>query len=97
MTNFPTSADSFTNPTEFDQINSVAVPLPDQVTDLQDAMEAVQAFLLSGAVAAGSFVRIKDNYLWLKDQSGGGTPWHKVYLELQDDQWVIVIDQTGQA
>jgi hypothetical protein len=97
LTNFPTSVDTFTNPGEFDQSPDVTVPHWTQHANLNDAMAAVQAFLLSGTVASGAFVRFKDNYLWLKDQSGSGTPWHKLYLELQDDQWVLVIDQTGQA
>ena len=91
MTNFPNSVDTFVNPTQFDQAGSVTVPHATQHTNLNDAMAAVQAFLLSGTGAAGDTFRIKSGYLWLKDTSGGGTPWHKIYLAQEGDSWVIVI------
>lgn len=46
-TNFPTSADSFTNPTAVDTLDSP--PHDQQHADINDAMEAVQTALLDGA------------------------------------------------
>ena len=48
-TNFPTSLDSFTNPSAADALDSVSVPHADQHANLNDAMEAVQAKLGVGA------------------------------------------------
>jgi len=41
--NYPTSLDTFTNPTDTDPMNSVTVPHATQHADLNDAVEALQA------------------------------------------------------
>lgn len=41
--NYPTSLDNFTNPTADDSLNSTTVPHADQHSDLNDAVEALQA------------------------------------------------------
>lgn len=97
MTNFPTSADSYTNPTEFDLTNGSGVELWQLITDLQDAVEALEAYILSGTGAGTEHYRFKDGFIWLKDTSGGGTPWHKLYLESVDDIWTMKVEPTGEA
>ena len=42
-TNFPTSLDSFTNPTSTDLMNSVTVPHNEQHANANDAIEALEA------------------------------------------------------
>ncbi len=42
-TNFPTSLDALTNPTSGDQMNSVTVPHAEQHTNVNDAIEAIEA------------------------------------------------------
>lgn len=42
-TNFPTSLDSFTNPTSSDPMNSVTVPHATQHANINDAVEALEA------------------------------------------------------
>ena len=54
-TNFPSSLDSFTNPSATDAMDSVTVPHADQHADLNDAMEAVQAKLGVGAGTSGEW------------------------------------------
>jgi len=101
VTNFPTSVDTFTNPDKTDQINSTGVPHSQQHTNLNDAVLAIENFLIGGVGPSGAEVRLLVVsgvlQLQLKDQSGGGTPWHRVYLESVDGLWTFVIDQTGQA
>lgn len=41
--NYPTSLDTFTNPTSSDAMNSVTVPHATQHSDLNDAVEALEA------------------------------------------------------
>lgn len=41
--NYPTSLDTFTNPTSSDAMNSVSVPHATQHSDLNDAVEALEA------------------------------------------------------
>ena len=48
-TNFPTSLDTFTNPTGDDSLNSDTVPHADQHANVNDAVEAIEAALLDGA------------------------------------------------
>jgi hypothetical protein len=96
LTNFPTSVDAPTNPTEFQRTNETGIKLHELITNLNDAVVAIENYLLNGAVGTGT-ARLKDGFLWLKDTSGGGTPWHKIYLELDGSDWVPVIDQVGQA
>lgn len=97
MTTFPTSKDNFTNPTKFDNLNSSSVPHADQHANTNDAIEAVEDFLLNGVVGAGALFRFKDGKLWLNDNSGGGTPWHQITLTFDSGTWNLDIDQTGQA
>jgi len=52
-TSFPSSLDSFTNPSASDALDSVSVPHADQHANLNDAMEAVQAKLGVGAGTIG--------------------------------------------
>jgi len=54
-TSFPSSLDSFTNPSATDALDSVSVPHADQHADLNDAMEAVQAKLGVGAGTIGVY------------------------------------------
>lgn len=101
MTTFPTTVDTFTNPTKTDQINSTGVPHSEQHTNLNDAVGAIEAFLIGGVGPASARVRLKIvagilEIHW-NDMSGGGTPWHNVYMESVDGQWTLTIDQTGQA
>ena len=41
--NFPSSLDTFTNPSSTDAMDSVSVPHASQHSDLNDAVEALQA------------------------------------------------------
>lgn len=43
MTTFPTTLDTYDNPTEFNNLNDEVVPHADQHANINDAMEAVQA------------------------------------------------------
>jgi hypothetical protein len=54
-TSFPSSLDSFTNPSASDALDSVSVPHADQHANLNDAMEAVQAKLGVGAGTIGTW------------------------------------------
>jgi len=54
-TSFPSSLDSFTNPSASDALDSVSVPHADQHANLNDAMEAVQAKLGTGAGTIGTW------------------------------------------
>jgi hypothetical protein len=54
-TSFPSSLDSFTNPSASDALDSVSVPHADQHADLNDAMEAVQTKLGTGAGTIGTW------------------------------------------
>ena len=47
--NFPSSLDSFTNPSSSDALDSVSVPHATQHSDLNDAVEAIETALLDGA------------------------------------------------
>lgn len=54
-TNFPSSLDSFTNPSAADALDSVSVPHADQHANINDAMEAVQAKLGTGSGTIGTW------------------------------------------
>jgi hypothetical protein len=54
-TSFPSSLDSFTNPSASDALDSVSVPHAAQHANLNDAMEAVQAKLGVGAGTIGEW------------------------------------------
>lgn len=103
MASFPNSVKSFTNPTSFDRTNSESIPKHSQQhSDANDEIAAIEAFLLNGTGPSGGArwrFKIVGGILELhaKDTSGGGTPWHNVYLESVDDVWTLVIDPTGQA
>ena len=47
--NFPSSLDTFTNPSSSDAMDSVSVPHATQHSDLNDAVEAIETALLDGA------------------------------------------------
>lgn len=49
MVNFPTSLDTFTNPTSSDNLNTVAVPHATQHANANDAIEALEAKVGTGA------------------------------------------------
>ena len=53
--NYPTSLDTFTNPTASDAMNSVTVPHATQHSDLNDAVEALEAKVgIDGSAVATS-------------------------------------------
>jgi len=53
--NYPTSLDNFTNPTSSDAMNSVTVPHATQHSDLNDAVEALEAKVgVNGSAVATS-------------------------------------------
>ena len=53
--NYPTSLDNFTNPTSSDAMNSVSVPHATQHSDLNDAVEALEAKVgVNGSAVATS-------------------------------------------
>jgi len=53
--NYPTSLDTFTNPTSSDAMNSVTVPHATQHSDLNDAVEALEAKVgIDGSAVATS-------------------------------------------
>jgi len=54
-TNFPSSLDSFANPSASDALDSVSVPHADQHANINDAMEAVQTKLGTGAGTIGEW------------------------------------------
>ena len=56
-TNYPSSLDSFTNPTATDTLDSATVPHAAQHTDINDAVEAIEAEL--GTNPKGSFASVK--------------------------------------
>jgi len=56
-TNYPSSLDAFTNPTSTDTLDSVTVPHASQHTDINDAVEAIEAEL--GTLPKGSFATVK--------------------------------------
>jgi hypothetical protein len=60
--NYPTSLDNFTNPTSSDAMNSVTVPHATQHSDLNDAVEALEAKVgvNSSAVATSHDYKITD-------------------------------------
>jgi len=60
--NYPTSLDNFTNPTASDAMNSVSVPHATQHSDLNDAVEALEAKVgvNSSAVATSHDYKITD-------------------------------------
>ena len=56
-TNYPTTLDTFTNPTSTDTLDSATVPHASQHTDINDAVEAIEAEL--GTLPKGSFATVK--------------------------------------
>jgi hypothetical protein len=56
-TNYPGALDSLTNPTATDTLDSVTVPHASQHTDINDAVEAIEAEL--GTNPKGSFATVK--------------------------------------
>ena len=74
-TNFPTSLDSYTNPTEYDKTNSATVPLYQVITDLQDAVEAMQAAMgLSGVKEILDVTPFKARLLTVRNSTTDATP-----------------------
>jgi hypothetical protein len=91
VTDFPTSVDTFDNPQTTDNLGSVVVKHSEQHTNLNDAVEAVEDFLLNGSSGVGP--RFYKFYL----PEPGGALWHEITLIQQDGAWTINIDQTGIA
>lgn len=58
---YPTSLDSFVNPTALDHLNSTTVPHHQQHSDLNDAVEAIQTVI--GLNPAGSHLTVKDRII----------------------------------
>ena len=56
-TNYPNALDAFTNPTSTDTLDSATVPHASQHTDINDAVEAIEAEL--GTLPKGSFATVK--------------------------------------
>lgn len=57
-TNYPSSLDNLTNPTSTDTLDSATVPHASQHTNINDAVEAIEAEL--GTLPKGSFATVKD-------------------------------------
>ena len=75
---FPTSLDAFTNPSSTDAMDSVSVPHATQHSDLNDAVEALEAKVGadSSAVTSSHDYKIADHasrITTLEGASGGGT------------------------
>lgn len=80
-TNFPSSLDSFTNPSASDKMDSVTVPHATQHANLNDAVEALEAKV----GADGSAVTSSHDYIL----SNGVLP------TLNVDSGVLVVDETN--
>jgi hypothetical protein len=61
--NYPTSLDNFTNPTSSDAMNSVTVPHATQHSDLNDAVEALQAKVGVNSSAVATSLEYRVNVL----------------------------------
>jgi len=74
--NFPSSLDSFTNPSSTDAMDSVSVPHATQHSDLNDAVEALQAKVgaNSSAVTSSHDYKIADHASRLTTLETLGTP-----------------------
>ena len=81
-TNFPTSLDSFTNPSATDALDSVSVPHADQHADLNDAMEAVQSKLGTGAGTIGEWTAFTPS--WSNLTVGNGTYRWARYTQINE-------------
>ena len=73
---FPTSLDTFTNPTSADALDSVSVPHATQHSDLNDAVEALEAKVGadSSAVTSSHDYKIADHASRLTTLEALGTP-----------------------
>jgi len=60
-TSYPGTLDNFVNPTATDKLNSATVPLHQQHTDLNDAVEAIETVL--GLSPAGAHLTVKDRII----------------------------------
>ena len=56
-TNYPSALDNLTNPTSTDTLDSATGPHASQHTDINDAVEAIEAEL--GTLPKGSFATVK--------------------------------------
>ena len=71
-TNFPTSLDTFTNPTGDDSLNSDTVPHADQHANVNDAVEALQAKVGVNSSADTNSLDYKVTQLEAGGTGGGG-------------------------
>src|SRR5688572_14714434 len=100
MAEFPAAVPTFVNPTRFD--NTIGVSNSGQHEQVNDEVVASSSLLLNRTVPSGGAkwrFKLVGGVLELhcKDESGGGTPWHKVYIGTGEGQYDLVVDQTGQA
>ena len=111
MTAFPTTLDTFDNPTPFDNLNDAVVPHDEQHTNLNDAMEAVQAKI--GIDASADTDSLDYRLGVLEGTSGSGHTfkmtgghgyikhpvtglWHKLVPVLAEDGSIgLGVDQTA--
>ena len=77
--NFPSSLDSFTNPSSSDAMDSVSVPHATQHSDLNDAVEALQAKVGADSSAVTSSLDYKVAQL---EAQGEWTSWTPSYVNL---------------
>jgi len=92
-TSFPSSLDSFTNPSASDALDSVSVPHADQHANLNDAMEAVQAKL---GVGAGTIGDTSTTYTPTWTSSGtaptlGNSTLSGRYIKMNKLVWVQIL------
>jgi hypothetical protein len=83
-TSFPSSLDSFTNPSAADALDSVSVPHADQHANLNDAMEAVQAKLGVGAGTIGEWTDYTPNVAASTGTITTGTLQFAQYSQIND-------------
>ena len=60
-TNYPTTLDTFTNPTSTDTLDSATVPHAAQHDNINDAVLAIETEL--GTLPKGSFATVKDRLI----------------------------------
>ena len=96
MVNFPTSLDTFVNPTRHDQHNASAVPHYQTEADQNDAIEELEK-IVGGLVGTTNATPQKFFILEVTDDAGVGTGVrHKVYLRLTEGQPQFFLNPTAE-
>ena len=89
--NFPSSLDNFTNPTADDSLNSPTVPHADQHSDLNDAVEALQAKVGADSSAVATSHDYKIAQLEAQGVATAFTPsWTNFTLGNGTEEWYYV-------